>query len=188
MLPDDPVRLSAAVATAMESNDVLITTGAVSMGGADHLPRILADNGVECYFHRVAQRPGKPLWVGGDSSGKRVFALPGNPVSVVACLYRYVLPFLDRAMGTPTAAPMSATLAEDVAFGPRLALFLPVRLATDRGQLRARPVLTGGSGDFLSLVGTDGMACFDSEADVATDKFDAGAVVRVVPWQALTWS
>ena len=187
VLPDDPDRLRRAVAAALERSDVVITTGAVSMGTADHLPRVLADNGVDCYFHRVAQRPGKPLWVGGSAAGKRVFALPGNPVSVVACLYRYVLPFLDRASGLASRRELSARLAETFPFAPALALFLPVRLSTEDGQLLAHPAPTGGSGDFLSLVGTDGIACFDGDADVAADHFAAGTSVRVIPWQGPPW-
>ena len=187
VLPDDPDRLSAAVADALARSDVLITTGAVSMGSADHLPRVFADNGIECYFHRVAQRPGKPLWVGGSAAGNRVFALPGNPVSVVACLYRYVLPFLDQAMGLVARAQLSARLADAFSFGPALALFLPIRLSIEDGQLLAHPAPTGGSGDFLSLVGTDGIACLDSDVEVAADRFDAGTRVRVIPWQGPPW-
>ena len=50
-------------------------------------------------FHHVAQRPGKPMWFGVSQSGPAVFALPGNPVSTLVCLARYVLPALRAAMG-----------------------------------------------------------------------------------------
>ena len=50
-------------------------------------------------FHKVAQRPGKPLWFGVAPSGAAVFGLPGNPVSTLVCLGRYVLPALFASLG-----------------------------------------------------------------------------------------
>jgi molybdopterin molybdotransferase len=184
-LPDDPVQLRDEIGAALARNDVLITTGAVSMGSADYLPAVLADLGVECYFHRVAQRPGRPLWVGGSAAGKRVFALPGNPVSVMACLHRYVLPFLERAMGKAPAPVLRAQLAEAFSFPPSLGLFLPVRLSSAAGQLLAAPAATGGSGDFLGLVGTDGIAFLDGAAQT---EFAAGTAVEVLTWRGQDWA
>ena len=109
-LPDEVDRLTAGMGEALQQHDVLITTGAVSQGSADFLPEVFKSLGVERYLHGVRQRPGKPLWIGGTGAGKRVFALPGNPVSVMACLRRYVVPFLAAAEGATPAPRQCATL------------------------------------------------------------------------------
>ena len=89
----------------LETHDVLVLSGGVSMGKMDLVPRALEELGVRAVFHKVAQRPGKPMWFGVAGSGAAVFALPGNPVSTIVCLTRYVLPALFSAMGrtAPTA-------------------------------------------------------------------------------------
>ena len=70
--------------------------------------------GVRVVFHKIAQRPGKPLWFGVAPSGPAVFALPGNPVSTLVCLARYVMPALLAAMGDRSPAD-----AQDSARGAR---------------------------------------------------------------------
>ena len=182
-LPDDAGRLTAGVGDALREHDVLITTGAVSQGSADFLPGVFARLGVARYLHGVRQRPGKPLWIGGMAGGKRVFALPGNPVSVMACLRRYVVPFLEAAEGASPSPAQHAALVEEVRFPPPLTLFLPVLLEAARGTLRARPAPAQNSGDFLALVGTDGFV----ELAAAQDMFPAGSVVPLYPWQPLGW-
>lgn len=182
-LPDAPDRLAEGVASALAGRDVLITTGAVSKGSADFLPGVYRRLGAECYLHGVRQRPGKPLWVGGTGDGKRVFALPGNPVSVMMCLYRYVVPYLAAAEGAAPAPPMQAALAEEVRFPPPLTLFLPVLLSAADGALAARPAPAQNSGDFLALVGTDGFL----ELAAGETRFAAGSVLPLYPWQPLAW-
>ena len=182
-LPDDPDRLAEGVAAALAGHDVLITTGAVSKGSADFLPGVYRRLGAECYLHGVRQRPGKPLWVGGTGDGKRVFALPGNPVSVMMCLYRYVVPYLAAAEGAAPVAPLHASLAEEVRFPPPLTLFLPVLLTAAGGTLTARPAPAQNSGDFLALVGSDGFL----ELAAGEERFAAGSVLPLFPWQPLDW-
>ena len=182
-LPDDPDQLSAGVGAALAGHDVLITTGAVSKGSADFLPGVYERLGVQRYLHGVRQRPGKPLWAGGTGDGRRVFALPGNPVSVMMCLYRYVVPSLAAAEGAAPAAPLQAALTEEVRFPPPLTLFQPVLLNADGGKLSARPAAAQNSGDFLALVGTDGFL----ELPAHRDRFAAGSVLPLYPWQSLAW-
>ena len=182
-LPDDPDQLAAGVASALAGHDVLITTGAVSKGSADFLPGVYWRLGAECYLHGVRQRPGKPLWIGGMEDGRRVFALPGNPVSVMMCLYRYVVPYLAAAEGAAPAPALQAAVAEEVRFPPPLTLFLPVLLTASGGALSARPAPAQNSGDFLALVGTDGFL----ELAAEETRFAAGSVLPLYPWQPLTW-
>jgi len=156
-LPDDPTTMRDRLAAHLADRDLLVLTGGVSMGRYDHVPSVLAALGVRQVLHRVAQRPGKPMWFGLGAAGQAVFGLPGNPVSALVCLVRYVLPALEALLGATPAAVEWLPLAEPFRVRPPLAMLLPVRI--DAGPARAPaavPCPTRGSGDFVSLAGSDG--------------------------------
>lgn len=156
-LPDREDAISAALAAALEQHDVLVLSGGVSAGRFDFVPGVLASLGVQAAFHGIAQRPGRPMWFGSSASGTLVFALPGNPVSVLVCLARYVVPALGRLVAMSSQTPPQVALSRDFTFEKRLACFLPVALGYDQqGRTLAEPRPTGGSGDFIALAGTDG--------------------------------
>jgi molybdopterin molybdotransferase len=100
---DDLDGLAATFAATLEGCDVLVTTGGVSMGKYDLVGEALGRVGVEQVFHKVAMKPGKPVWFG--RAGERlVFGLPGNPVSCWVGLEVFVRPALARLSGLPEAA------------------------------------------------------------------------------------
>ena len=74
------------------SSDIIIICGGVSAGDADYVPKVLQESGADRIFHKVAIKPGKPIWFGKFNNGPTVFALPGNPLS---CLVTYKL-FIDH--------------------------------------------------------------------------------------------
>ncbi|KER09728.1 MAG: hypothetical protein HY22_09005 [[Candidatus Thermochlorobacteriaceae] bacterium GBChlB] len=154
--PDSDAMFSGLLSECLAESDIIILTGGVSAGKADFVPLALAALGIEKIFHKVKQRPGKPLWFGKRADGKIVFALPGNPVSVIVCFLRYVLPFLYRASGLHAPAPLSAALQESVEFKPALTYFLPVKISVVQSMLVATPLKGHGSGDFANLVDCDG--------------------------------
>jgi len=155
-LADDVDELRSALRRHLEEQDALILSGGVSMGRYDYVPRVLDELGVRTIFHKISQRPGKPMWFGVHPNGTAVYALPGNPVSTSVCLARYVYRGLDAARGRTALAPKTVSLSEDFEVKPALTYFLPVTLAADRGTFSAQPRPTQGSGDFTSLLGTDG--------------------------------
>lgn len=155
-VPDDVPALRARLREHLESHDVLILSGGVSMGRFDYIPQVLVELGVRVVFHKIAQRPGKPMWFGVGAQGQTVYALPGNPVSTLVCLLRYALPGLTSALGAAPAPTETIALAEDFEVKPALTLFVPVKITNAAGQRHAHPRPTRGSGDFTSLVGTDG--------------------------------
>lgn len=71
--------------------DLVLLTGGISVGDYDFVLEATAACGVKQLFHKVKQRPGKPLYFG-KKENKVVFGLPGNPSSVLTCFYQYVLP------------------------------------------------------------------------------------------------
>lgn len=180
-LVDEPAILRERIGEHLEQADVLILSGGVSMGKADYVPEVLRDLGVEVVFHKISQRPGKPMWFGMGPKQQAVFALPGNPVSTLVCCRQYVIPALATASGQREEQPEFATLAQAVSFQPELTCFLPVRLVSNTaGQLLAMPVHTNTSGDFASLSGTDGYI----ELPLDESDFPAGTVARLHRWKA----
>ncbi len=156
-LPDDHEILSSQIATHLATHDVIVLTGGVSMGRFDHVPSVLRELGVSEVFHRIAQRPGKPIWFGIGPAGQTVLGLPGNPVSALVCLLRYVLPALHSMLGARPRAPEHVPLGAAFAVKPPLWFFLPVQVEhSPTLGLVAMPRPTRGSGDFISLLGTDG--------------------------------
>ena len=180
-LADEPALLEARIAEHLDGADVLILSGGVSMGKADFVPQVLKTLGVTRVFHRISQRPGKPMWFGSGPRGQAVFALPGNPVSSLVCCRHYVLPALHGASGRRNRPPAHAALAEAVSFKPALTCFLPVTISGDEnGRRLAAPVATNTSGDFTALGGTDGYV----ELNANESEFSAGRVVPYHAWDA----
>ncbi len=178
-LPDELDALQAQLKLHLSSYDVLILSGGVSMGKFDLVPRALAACGVRQVFHRVSQRPGKPLWFGVTADGKAVFALPGNPVSSLVCLARYVIPAMDQAMGATLSREEKIALAEIVDHAVPLTGFLPVRVIIDDwGRPWAVPVTPNTSGDFASLAGTTGFV----ELPAGPNTYAKGFVTRLYRW------
>lgn len=156
-LRDDQSVLETRIGEQLTDSDVLILSGGVSMGQADFVPQVLSNLRVRKIFHKVSQRPGKPMWFGTGPQGQLVFALPGNPVSALTCCRHYVLPALLTASATTPQPAMTVQLSESFRFAPSLTCFLPARLTVDEhGQAWAQPVPTNTSGDFTTLASTDG--------------------------------
>ncbi|MEM7612485.1 MAG: molybdopterin molybdotransferase MoeA [Pseudomonadota bacterium] len=182
-LTDEPAQLEVRLGELLTDNDVLILSGGVSKGQADHVPSVLTELGVEKHFHRVAQRPGKPMWFGTGRRSQLVFALPGNPVSTLACFRRYVVDALHVAGGRDVGRKPTARLAADWQFKPKLTALVPVVVRPDDdGQLWATPVTTNTSGDFSALGGSSGFV----ELPAAKDDFAAGESYPLYWWHGST--
>ncbi len=177
---DERAELRERIGRHLDEADVLILSGGVSMGKADYVPEVLAELGVELVFHRISQRPGKPMWFGMGPRQQAVFALPGNPVSALVCCRQYVIPALNAASLAAPAPPEFASLSADIRFEPDLTCFQPVRLISNAaGQVLAMPVKTNTSGDFTALSATDGYVELAKEQDF----FAAGTAVFLHRWQ-----
>jgi molybdopterin molybdotransferase len=87
---DNLEQLTEILFNALEESDVVLMTGGVSVGDYDFTMQAFDACGVEKIFHKIKQKPGKPILFGAKAE-KLVFGLPGNPASVLTCYYQYVL-------------------------------------------------------------------------------------------------
>lgn len=98
---DDPQALDAALRSACQQADAIITSGGVSEGAADYTRDILASLG-QLSFWKLAMRPGRPLAFGQIRDGEQsawLIGLPGNPVAVAVSFYLFARPALLAMMG-----------------------------------------------------------------------------------------
>ena len=178
-ISDDVETLAAAFEEALSSCDALITTGGVSMGKYDLVGDALERVGAEQLFHKIAIKPGKPVWFGrrGDAL---VFGLPGNPVSCLVTHEVFVRPALARIGGC------EAEVAERLAWGvwqggETRSNFrqqnLPVRVEqTSEGAVELRSVEWNSSADVVALTTAEGLLVVP-----AGEKVRTGEIVRYRP-------
>lgn len=105
---DDPASLEAAFRLAAAQADVVISSGGVSVGEADHTKAIMKQLG-DVAFWRIAMRPGRPMAVGRlqqEGRSALLFGLPGNPVAVMVTFLAFVRPALLRLMGARQTQPL----------------------------------------------------------------------------------
>lgn len=150
-VPDDADETNQAIHHALTNSDVLILCGGISMGKKDHVRSVLEATLGAPAFHGVELRPGKPLayWPGPP----HVFALPGNPVSVLATFTRFVIPALLKIQGVPVVHPLRVPV-DGVSPLPRFSWLLAVAADPD-GRLVPRPPRN--SGDYVSIAGSIGI-------------------------------
>jgi len=121
--------------------DLVVSTGAVSMGRFDFIPQWLRESGAELLFHGVSMRPGKPLLAARLAQGPLLLAMPGTPMAVAVAMRFFVNPLLRAMFGQPADIPAIAALATAQSPKPGLRHFLRGHLAIDgQGRLQATPL------------------------------------------------
>ena len=162
---DDAGVLREAVKEALESADVVVTSGGVSVGEKDLVKGTMLDLGVEQVFWGVKFKPGKPLFFG-VREDVRLFGLPGNPVSAMVCFELFVRPALMAMMGREDKERprVSVYFEEDIKnqFGRMHAMRVTL-VRTEKGYL-ARSVGAQGSGLVSSLTKADALALIGPES------------------------
>ena len=159
-LADDAAATRSGIGRALDTSDVVIITGGVSVGPHDHVKPALSALGVQEVFWSVALQPGKPTWFGTLPDGTLVFGLPGNPVSAVVTFSLFVAPALARLQGASSPRPPrpEARLGSDVRRNPRREQAVRVRLEDSGSGVLAFPNGPQGSHILTSLLGADALA------------------------------
>jgi molybdopterin molybdotransferase len=101
---DDEAALEEAMSAALDSADLVVTSGGVSVGDRDYVPAVADRLGVRRVFWKVAQKPGKPLWYGMRDETV-LLGMPGNPAAVLVCLEVHARSVLGRLEGESRGLP-----------------------------------------------------------------------------------
>ena len=158
--PDNAQQLHVEIEKALDSSDVLVLSGGVSVGKYDLVEQVLRDLGTEVFFDAVAIRPGKPA-VFGVCRGKPVFGLPGNPVSTMVTFELFVAPAIEILSGSRQPRPLPffrARLKHQINEKGIVAHFLPARVTwlDEKPEEPSLPtvetLLWEGSGDIGAVV------------------------------------
>jgi len=189
ILRDDVEVLKTAIAAAAAGHDLVITTGGVSTGDADHV-RAAIENIGRLVFWRVAIKPGRPVALGvlpaAGSDHAAVFAgLPGNPGAVYVTFVRVVWPLLLRlAGGLPRQSvplPVRSTFPYRKRKGRREYVRVSLRPG-DHGVVEAVKYPQDGAGVITSLTETDGLVELGEDVTVVAP----GAIVGFLSHAVLT--
>jgi len=159
---DDVQQLTATLASAIDSCDVVISTGGISMGEKDIMEDVLVGTlGATVHFGRIHMKPGKPTTFMTIQMPQKertclVFCLPGNPVSGIVCSHLFVRPCLDMLVhGIGASAALddivdNATVQEEIT----ATLTKDIRLDVERPEYRrvglSYVAKAGGGGEFLA--------------------------------------
>jgi molybdopterin molybdotransferase len=173
VVADDPVAFGVKLDKILAGMyDVVLTTGAVSMGDADFIPKSLSDMGAKSIFHKVAIKPGRPILFAEFPGGPFVFGLPGNPVSTVVGWRFFVQPCLRDLLGQSQESPIRCRLSSKVDKPEKLRCFLKAR----RREAGAVDILPGqASFQIHSLLSSDCWAVLEE----GVDHVNAGAEIDV---------
>lgn len=173
---DEPETLRTVLSAAADIADIIITSGGVSAGEADHLPSLVEEIG-SIEFWKVRMRPGMPL-LGGLIGDTPIVGLPGNPVSGYASVMTIVAPGVrsmqhcNEQVALPALVRLSRPLTKK---HDRTEFMRATATTSDDGALLATPIQRQGSGVMSGVVEADGLIVLDAERR----EFDTG---QLVPW------
>ncbi len=156
ILPDDYNKIKSKIESLM-GYDVVLISGATSVGKKDLIPEIVAELG-EIVFHGVAMRPGEPTGYGRIGSA-HVFMLPGFPVATIVAFETFVRPLLQKLSGTSPKSPypkIKAVLKRKIASELGRRDFVRVKVFKSEEGYIAEPLRTSGSGIISSLTRAQG--------------------------------
>ncbi len=184
IVPDALEATRSALKAAASRNDLIVTSGGVSVGEEDHLkPAMAAEGRLDLW--KIAMKPGRPLAFGAvrrAGGGEASFiGLPGNPVSSFVTFLLFVRPFALRLAGATQVAPAAYSMRAD---------FDWLKPDARRELLRVKLNAQGGldlfanqsSGVLTSTVWGDGL--LDNPAGQSIAR---GDLVRFLPFSELLW-
>ena len=182
ILPDDPGRIEGAIQQAAAGHDLVLTSGGVSTGEADHVRSAVEKIG-RLVFWRVAIKPGRPVAMG-IVGGSAFVGLPGNPVAAFVTFVRVVRPLLLRLAGAEPQLLLTLPVRSNFSYRKKQGRREYVRVALQRaadGAVDAVKHRQEGAGVITSLTETDGLV--ELAENITT--VEPGSTVGFIPYSAL---
>jgi molybdopterin molybdotransferase len=188
ILSDDPALLADGIDKAAQTHDLVLTSGGVSTGEADHV-RTAVERIGSLVFWRVAIKPGRPVAMGvvpgrTSKSGAIFVGLPGNPAAVFVTFACVVRPLLLRLAGASPQAPIPLPVRAAFSYRKKLGRREYVRVALRRaadGVVEAVKHPQEGAGVITSLTETDGLAELPEEVTAVAQ----GSMIGFLSYAAL---
>jgi len=178
IVQDQAQQMETALTRALEMADLVLTSGGVSVGPTDIIPKVLDTLGKPgVIVYGIAVRPGKPTTMA-VINGKPVFSLPGHPASALLIFHLFVGPVIAKMAGRPEESPITVKAVTSERLFPARGrrTFITVNLKRDRsGKVVAYPVPTGLSGAITTLAKADGF----TEIHESQQFVDAGETMTV---------
>lgn len=138
VIKDDKASLKSFLFNALQTCDMVISSGGISMGRYDYVREVLIELGVKEHFWKVAQKPGKPLFFG-TKKNTLIFGLPGNPVSSYIGFMIWVWPILRKLMGSKETKSIKGILSEPFPLEKFKYRFLFGQAWMEKGQVKCKP-------------------------------------------------
>ena len=192
IVPDQPDKLKEAIAHALDTADIVLSSGGVSVGDYDYVDQILADLGATIHIRAVAVKPGKPLTVATihqeskatpqnpQSLSVLYFGLPGNPVSALVSFWRFVQPAIKKLSGQQAGWQpvfVQGKTHHDIRSGGKRETYVWGQVRIVEGQYEFH--LAGGShssGNLINLAQTNALAI----APIGQTHIAAGETVQIM--------
>ena len=165
-ISDNKAQLKTTIQEALKF-DIVILSGGVSAGDADYVPEILESLGVKKLFHKVAIKPGKPIWCGKMQNGPMVFALPGNPFSSLVTFKIFVEIFIAKSLGLNSYPSLKSILKDTKTRKTSFDEFFPAKFTSSGTALLVTRL--NGSGDIRLGIDADVLAIHPSDADILNE-------------------
>lgn len=172
---DEESEVTRVISEALANSDFVLLTGGISVGDFDFVKGSLEQNGVDQLFYKIRQRPGKPLFAG-KKGEKLVFALPGNPASVLSCFIQYVKPCLLEWMRNPDAWSGPKYLPMEKDFDKKAPLTFFLKAKVQNGKIHLLPGQE--SFNLLPFGVADGLVEIPQELE----HIEEGSLVAFYPW------
>ena len=182
VIKDDKDSLREFLSRALETCDVIISSGGVSMGRYDYVRDVFIELGVLEHFWKVAQKPGKPLFFGTGNS-TLIFGLPGNPVSSYIGFMEWVWPVLETMMGKKESKKVTGILKKPFPREKVKYRFLFGDAWIEKGQLVCQPSTKVGSHMLSSSLESNCiLGC-----DPGDGKLQSGEEIHIniLPWKTI---
>ncbi|MEO3999750.1 gephyrin-like molybdotransferase Glp [Mesorhizobium sp. CAU 1732] len=158
IVPDDRAQIAASMDRARAARaDIVVTLGGASVGDHDLVRDVLAGQGMQLEFWKIAMRPGKPLMFG-RFDDTRVLGLPGNPVSSMVCAYVFLVPLVAALAGRSTANRLrSARLGSPMKANDHRQDYVRAHVEDRDGELTATPFGTQDSSMLKTLAASNAL-------------------------------
>lgn len=182
ILADDPAVLEAAIGKAAMRHDLVLTTGGVSTGEADHVKSAVEKLG-KLVFWRIAIKPGRPVAMG-VIKGAAFAGLPGNPAAVFVTFAHVVRPLLLQLAGANAEPLVALPVRSAFNYKKKKDRREYVRVALKRaadGVIEAHKHPQEGAGVITSLTETDGFA----ELPESVTSVERGVMIGFISYEVL---